>query len=186
MGVGGTVPLSSSSSSETTGSIAKKRWVTMLGYCGNVLGYTLPYVVVLVLAGFHSDYPLMWRVALAFGAVPAVAVLHLNMTKTESASYLRQQERMKQEATDSTAEILACLRQPKYWLKLAGTGGPWFLQNIPVLGPKKILCIAPVLCGAFCTIMGILCTYHPDQTTMIFPTFCAMYSSLLFGFGGCN
>merc|ERR1719446_1832883 len=134
MGVGGTVPLSSSSSSETTGSIAKKRWVTMLGYCGNVLGYTLPYVVVLVLAGFHSDYPLMWRVALAFGAVPAVAVLHLNMTKTESASYLRQQERMKQEATDSTAEILACLRQPKYWLKLAGTGGPWFLQNIPVYG----------------------------------------------------
>mmetsp|Transcript_81630 Transcript_81630/g.231459 ORF Transcript_81630/g.231459 Transcript_81630/m.231459 type:complete len:487 (-) Transcript_81630:175-1635(-) len=236
-GVGGVVPLSTASTVEVTGSVMKKRWVTVFCYMGNVIGYTMPYVVTLVLAGFDSDYPLMWRAALFCGAMPALAVLQMNIMKEESAAYLRQRERQQQSSTNSSSEIMECLRQPKYWLKLAGTGGTWFFQNIPVygirnfastilddvfqkdgqyesmadlswqniilnslqiigvvltlyllpvVGSKKILCMAPVIIGVLCAVMGVLCNHYPDQTTLIFLTFCAMYSFLMFGFGPCN
>ena len=122
---------------EVAGSVMKKRWVAVFCYMGNVIGYTAPYVITLVLAGFHSDYPLMWRAALFCGAIPALAVLQMNMVKEESAAYLRQRERQQQSTTNSSSEIMEYLRQPKYWLKLAGTGGSWFFQNIPVYGLRN-------------------------------------------------
>lgn len=240
LGIGGTVPLSSSSTSESAGSIDKKRWLVTFSYSGNVLGYTLPYLVVLLIALItpYDGYTYMWRATLACGAIPAAGVLQMNMAKKESTAYLRQQEKLKQQSTDSSAEIMTYLAQPRYWLKLAGTGGPWLLQNIavygirtfsatildevyeqddgeyqsmaalagqevtlnvlqvfgiiltmyalPMLGPKKILCAAPLVVAFFCAIMGYYLTYEPTKTASIFITLCCLYSFILFGFGPCN
>lgn len=132
IGIGGEYPISASVVAEKSDDIANSsRGSQVAGMfssqgIGNLVA---PVVMTCLLLIFGSNFGLIWRLALIFGAIPALIVVYPRIKMEESKKFTDSKEESKKTQAPSLAFILR-----HYGVQLIGTAGSWFIFDIVFYG----------------------------------------------------
>eukprot|EP00871_Galdieria_phlegrea_P003635 jgi/Galph1/4272/GphlegSOOS_G2879.1 len=132
VGIGGEYPCASVSAAEAGDDAKVKRgkavlFVFAMQGIGQVVGIVVAIVAILFTkSNFHVDvtsgFNAVWRFVLAFGAVPIIPVFILRTQMRDSLRF--------RIAGYKKRKVPMLITFRYYWLRLVGTGGCWFLNDI--------------------------------------------------------
>jgi PHS family inorganic phosphate transporter-like MFS transporter len=132
-GVGGEYPLAATVTSESS-SAAKRGTLMASVFAMQGLGSCLSALVVVVLLYFGVSYAITWRVALAFGALPAAVAFpwRLRMHETETFQKVRNDRSeasiLNESGSSRVTELLRALKYYKF--HILGTASAWLLLDV--------------------------------------------------------
>jgi MFS family permease len=164
-GVGGDYPVSAVMVSEYANRKDRGKLVGMV-FGTQALGLIIGPLIALALLGSGAGDDMVWRILLALGAVPAVAVIYLRCRMPESPRYQAHRESLGvQAANDGQGTVVqhaspdaggaahisglrAFLTNKRWLVMLAGTAGCWFLLDYAYYGntistPQILSLISP-------------------------------------------
>lgn len=127
IGVGGEYPLSATVTAEAAEDPFHRGRMMALVISMQGFGMLLSSVVALIALSANVSIEVLWRLLLAFGAVPSVVAFGLRWHLHESEAF----ESCRQAASAGGGrrkDWFSSVRQ--YWLTLAGTAGIWLLMNV--------------------------------------------------------
>lgn len=131
VGVGGEYPLAATIVSENTKFNIRHTMIAAV-FSMQGWGVLLSTLVMLIGLAVHLDINMLWRVCLAFGAVPTLFVIYFRtqMEETQAFQEARQQvgDTLRAHATESFRVIR------EHWHHLVGTTMTWFLLDITFYG----------------------------------------------------
>jgi len=145
IGIGGDYPVSSTIMGEYAGKRTRGLLITMvfaMQAAGLVVGPAL--AAALLATGLSHD--LTWRLLLAFGAVPAMAVFWMRRRMAETPRFeLARRNRQRISFTEGFARLVA---RRDLLIRLIGAGAAWFLLDFAYYGntvssPKVLAAIEP-------------------------------------------
>lgn len=142
-GIGGTYPLSSSAAADSTAGqkLMARRVSVGWAYVGQGPGYMLPYFLAMACAWVEISKDAAWRALLIGGAVPVLVIFRDALAQKDSAAFTKKRNSLGSDASVES-HFNTLLWTSKYQLKLAGTGGTWFLYDFVSFGVKMF---APAL-----------------------------------------
>jgi PHS family inorganic phosphate transporter-like MFS transporter len=121
LGIGGEYPLAATISKEKNA--AGSNTGTVMVFAMQGVGIMVAAVLFLLLAETGMPLAYMWRILLAFGAVPGIATMYWRVKMQETADYLAVTDR-RLHAADWAENRRA----------LCGTAGTWFLLDVTLYG----------------------------------------------------
>lgn len=127
-GVGGEYPLSATVSAEAVADGNSRGQVMTLVVSMQGFGMLLASVLALLLVHMGISLEALWRLLLAFGAIPSALAFCLRWQLTESEAFQesqRSQVRLDQSHGQKVLETLG-----SYWHLLLGTSSAWLLMNM--------------------------------------------------------
>lgn len=137
-GIGGDYPVSATLMSEYAGKCTRGRLVALV-FSAQGVGLVLGPLVAVALLGSGIRPDPAWRIMLAIGAIPAIAVFHLRRTIAETPRFRLAHQRMAQ-AEDrarrhgTATGVRAVLADRKLLRWLIGASLAWFLFDIAYYG----------------------------------------------------
>jgi len=147
IGVGGKYPLAATMRSESDDDGSKSQSKVSMevakGFFWQTPGAMLPYILALILLAAvgetrdsvldHTLTQWFYRTLLALGALPSLIVIVASYLSTESESFVKAREQMKEENGTANPLVIAC-KHRHLWGKLAGAGLSWFLYDFMYYG----------------------------------------------------
>ena len=146
LGVGGVYPLSATIAQESSDAKSRGRTASFV-FSMQGVGYVLVPLVGLAAiaicrnpknldAGGLDDTGMAWRLMLGLGALPGILLLPFKAveTKAAKASAMAAADVNHSPASAPRLTLLDAFRMPKYWGKIIGCAGGWFLFDITFYG----------------------------------------------------
>ena len=145
-GIGGDYPSSAVVASESA-SKKNRGFMVLLVFCMQAVGFTVAPLLATFLLALQIPHDIVWRLLLGIAAIPAACVFVMRRRIQESPRF-KLTEKAPVEVgrivshlvgyKDSVAKAPRYAKQsllrPKWLLCLLGTGGAWFLMDIPLYG----------------------------------------------------
>lgn len=141
-GIGGDYPTSAVVASEYAHS-KNRGFLVLLVFAMQALGLIVGPLIASALLAIHLSPEYVWRLLLAFGAIPAASVFYLRRRLAETPLFLKAQEdphavsRIVSELSGHEPQAISIKPKllSKRWLKcLIGTAGAWFLLDVAFYG----------------------------------------------------
>ncbi|AML48692.1 MFS transporter [Coxiella burnetii] len=142
IGIGGDYPTSAVVASEYANR-KNRGFLVLLVFAMQAVGLIIGPLFASLLMAFHLPHALVWRLLLAFGALPAASVFYLRRRIAETPRFLlnkspvevsRVVSDLAGHSDTAVATPVQKLFSPK-WLKcLIGTAGAWFLLDVALYG----------------------------------------------------
>ncbi|WP_304986072.1 MFS transporter [Coxiella-like endosymbiont] len=147
IGIGGDYPTSAVVASEYANR-KNRGFLVLLVFAMQAIGLIVGPLFASLLMIYHIPHPYIWRILLAFGALPAASVFYLRRKIAETPRFLLSKQiplevsRIVSDLAGHTNEIRVTAAVPipeklfsSKWLKcLLGTAGAWFLLDIALYG----------------------------------------------------
>jgi MFS family permease len=133
IGIGGDYPVSSTIMSEFSGRRHRGMMVSLvfaMQAAGLIVGPLL--AALLLVLGIHHD--LVWRLLLAFGAVPALAVFQLRRNLAETPRFQQAAKQRNGQPVSFTEGFRRLLARRDLRLRLLGASLAWFLMDFAYYG----------------------------------------------------
>jgi MFS transporter, PHS family, inorganic phosphate transporter len=148
VGIGGDYPVSSTLMSEYAGKRHRGMMVSLV-FAMQAAGLIVGPLLAAALLVTGVSHTLVWRLLLAFGAVPALAVFQMRRHLAETPRYqLAAAKRLNQPKASFTEGFRTLLADPRMRIRLIGAGLAWFLMDFAYYGntvssPMVLHAIAP-------------------------------------------
>ena len=149
IGIGGDYPVSSTIMSEFSGKKHRGMMVSLV-FAMQAAGLIVGPLLAAALLWSHLNHDLVWRILLAFGAVPALAVFQMRRHMAETPRFTMASEQKKGEAKqESFAKgYTDLLGNKRFAIRLLGASAAWFLMDFAYYGntvssPMVIHAISP-------------------------------------------
>jgi MFS family permease len=145
VGIGGDYPVSSTIMSEYAGKKTRGLLITLV-FAMQAAGLVFGPALAAVLLASGLSHNVTWRLLLAFGAVPAMAVFWMRRRMAETPRFqLASRRRQRISFTDGFAQLTA---RRDLLIRLIGASAAWFLMDFAYYGntvssPKVLAAISP-------------------------------------------
>jgi PHS family inorganic phosphate transporter-like MFS transporter len=123
IGIGGEYPLASTITSESSTPQNRGRLIALV-FSMQGIGFLTASLVGMIILRISGHLELDWRLCFGLGAIPPLMILFLRVFATETPVYIQHQ--------NDKVKIWTQVR--KYWKRLLGTAGSWFLIDIVFYG----------------------------------------------------
>ncbi|HEX4231829.1 MAG TPA: MFS transporter [Bryobacteraceae bacterium] len=135
LGIGGDYPVSATIMSEFSGKCSRGMLVSLV-FSMQAAGLIVGPLLAAALLATGSSHEIVWRLLLAFGAVPALAVFHLRRKMNETPAFTKADEETKaRRQKASFGEAYRKLGANRtLLLRLFGTSAAWFLMDFAYYG----------------------------------------------------
>ena len=154
LGIGGDYPVSATIMSEFAGKRSRGMLISLV-FAMQAAGLIFGPIFAAILLATNLNHDLVWRILLAFGAVPALAVFYWRRRIDETPRFkLALEKRKAQQAHAVCAEgdfwkgFTCVLKSPRLRIRLLGTSLAWFLMDFAYYGntvssPRVLAAIQP-------------------------------------------
>ncbi|MBV8569501.1 MAG: MFS transporter [Acidobacteriaceae bacterium] len=140
LGIGGDYPVSATIMSEFAGKRSRGMLISLV-FAMQAAGLIFGPIFAAILLATNLNHDLVWRILLAFGAVPALAVFYWRRRIDETPRFkLALEKRKAQQAHAVCAEgdfwkgFTCVLKSPRLRIRLLGTSLAWFLMDFAYYG----------------------------------------------------
>jgi MFS family permease len=148
VGIGGDYPVSSTIMSEFAGKKHRGMMVSLV-FAMQAAGLIVGPLLAAALLWSRLDHDLVWRILLAFGAVPALAVFQMRRHMAETPRFKLASEQRGQAKTESFSQgFRELVGNRRFAIRLLGASAAWFLMDFAYYGntvssPMVIHAISP-------------------------------------------